>query len=104
MKTILIAAALAAAFAAAPAPAQSGETITVRVADLDLGTAEGRSTLDLRLVHAARALCGTPSSADPHGKAALDACVSDARAAAAAQRDAIIALALRQGPQALASR
>ena len=111
MKTVLIAAAVAASVAAsvaaAPAFAQPGDEsrIAVRVADLDLRTAEGRSTLELRLLHAARTACGTPSPADPLGAASLDDCAAAARAAAFARRDAIVAAALRQSPPpAFASR
>ena len=92
MKTILIAATLAAslAIAAAPTPAiaQSGgqQRVAVSHADLDLTTAQGRSALDLRILHAARAACGTPSPADPRGRASLNACVAEARATAAAER------------------
>lgn len=110
MKTLalLAAAALATTAASLPAPAVaqpgSGPRVAVSYADLDLGTAAGRAALDLRLLHAARTACGTPSSADPLGQARLDACVAEARAAAAAQRDAAIALASRRAPPALASR
>ena len=107
MKTILIAAlaaSLAVAAASAPAIAQSGEQTRIAVshADLDLSTAEGRSALDLRILHAARTACGTPSPADPAGRAKLNACVADARAAAA-QRAAAIAVAQRQAQGAFAS-
>ena len=108
MKTFTLAAALiAAGLAAAPAWAQAGAQpprIVVSHADLDLATAAGRAALDLRLLHAARAACGTPSSADPLGRAGHDRCVAETRAAAAAQRDAAIALALSRAPAVLASQ
>ena len=107
MKTVTLAAIVAATLAAAPAFAQnevSGPRIAVSVADLDLGTAQGRAALDLRLLHAARTACGTPSPADPRGAANLELCVADAMAAAAPQRDAAIALAQRRGSALLASR
>ena len=106
MKTVLIAAAVAASVAAAPAFAQPGEgpRIAVSVADLDLRTTEGRSVLDLRLLRAARTVCGTPSPADPRGAAELDACVAKALAAASIQRDAIVAGAHRQVSPAFARR
>ena len=100
-----IAAIAAAGLTAAPASAQVGapHRIAVSHADLDLGTAEGRAALDLRVLHAARAACGTPSPADPRGRADVDACVAEARAAAAAQRDAAVALAQRRAQSVLAS-
>jgi UrcA family protein len=104
MKTLTLAALAAATLAAAPAFAQSGgPRIAVSVADLDLATAEGREALDLRLLHAGRTACGTPSPADPHGAANLERCVADARAAAAAQRDAVIALASRRSGTVVAA-
>jgi UrcA family protein len=111
MKTLALTltAALAATLAAlapAPASAQIGTepAVLVRVADVDLATARGRATLDLRLLHAARTACGTSSPADPRGAAHLDSCVADVRAAAAAQIESAIALARRQAPAVLATR
>ena len=66
---------------------------TVSTAGLDLGTAAGVRALDLRILHAASALCGTPSAADPRGPARLDQCRADVRAAAAAARDRIVRIA-----------
>ena len=105
MKTIALALILA-GLGTAPALAQTGAEprIAVGYADLDLDTAEGRAALDLRLLHAARTVCGTPSPADARGYARLAQCVAEARAAAAAQRDAAIALAQRQAQSTLASR
>lgn len=98
MKTLILAAAfVAASLAAVPAPAQSGgPSIAVEVADLDLATADGRAALDLRLLHAARTACGTPSPADLRGLANRDRCVTETIAAAAPRRDALIALASRR--------
>ena len=105
--TTIAAALIAASLAAAPSPAfaQTGgpDRIVVSHADLDLATATGRAALDLRLLHAARIACGTPSPADPRGRANADQCVAEARAAAAAQREAAIAVALRQSEPVLAS-
>lgn len=105
MKTLAIAAAFAATLAVTPASAQEDRQIAVHHADLDLTTAAGQATLDLRLLHAARTACGAPSPADARGQARADACVADLVATAAPQRAALIALAQRQaaGP-ALASR
>ena len=101
-----IAAILAAGLAAAPASAQPGAPLQIAIshADLDLRTAAGRAALDLRVLHAARTACGTPSPADPRGRADAEQCVAEARAAAAAQRDAAIALAPRRSPSVLANR
>lgn len=112
MKTIasmtsIAAALIAASLAAVPSPAfaQVGgpDRIVVSHADLDLTTSAGRAALDLRVLHAARTACGTPSPADPRGRANADICVAEARIAAAAQRDAAIALASRQSQPVLAS-
>lgn len=102
MKTVTLAALIAATLSAAPALAQPGPTrIAVGHADLDLTTAQGRSALDLRILRAARTACGTPSPADPRGRAELDACVAEVRAAA---RQAVaIAVTRRQAQGALAS-
>lgn len=107
MKTIALtlAALFAASIAASPAPAQTGgeQRVAVSLAGLDLGTAEGRQALDLRLLHAARSACGTPSPADPRGRAKLDDCIGQARSAAASQLDSAAALARRASPAVLAS-
>ncbi|HEV2865558.1 MAG TPA: UrcA family protein [Allosphingosinicella sp.] len=107
MKTIALAAAalLAASFAASPAPAQSGpeQRLAVSLAGLDLGTPEGRQALDLRLLHAARTACGTPSPADPNGRANQDECVAQLRTAAAAQVRTALASAGRQSQSVQAS-
>jgi UrcA family protein len=107
MKTTatLLAALLAASFAALPATAQisARAPIVINHADLDLSTAEGRGRLDLRILHASRTACGTPSPADPRGAAKADQCVTETRAAAAVQRDAAIALAMRSTAPVLAS-
>ena len=98
MKTLTLAAALiAASFASIPAVAQSdAQRVAITVADLNLGTAEGRAALDLRLLHAARSACGTPSPADLDGVAERDRCVAEARAEATRQRDALVTLASRR--------
>ncbi|MDQ8755682.1 UrcA family protein [Sphingosinicella sp. LHD-64] len=107
MKTLAFAATLAAALSAVPVFAQDGadRRIAIQHADLDLAAAAGQAALDLRLLHAARTACGTPSPANARGRARSDACVADVTAAAAPQRAALIALAQRQAAQpALASR
>jgi UrcA family protein len=106
MKTFALAAVIAASLFAAPAFAQTSEQtrIVISPAGLDLTTAQGRAALDLRVLHAARAACGTPSSADALGRGKAEVCVQDLRLAAAAQRDTMIAAAERQARTVLASR
>lgn len=105
MKTFALAAVVAASLFSAPALAQPAPTrIVISPAGLDLATAEGRAALDLRILHAARTACGTPSSADAHGRSKAESCVADLRTAAAEQRDIMIASAERRTHTALASR
>jgi len=109
MKTLapvtLVAALIAAGLAAAPTHAQpAAPRIVISHADLDLTTERGRAALDLRVLHAARTACGTPSPADPRGRAKAASCLAEARAAVAAQRDAAIAVASRGAGPVLAAR
>jgi UrcA family protein len=106
MKIILLAAVAAASLSAAPAFAQNGAParIEISTAGLDLATVQGRTALDLRVLHAARTACGTPSPADAQGRSKADACVADLRLAAAAQRDTMIAAASAQAGRTLAGR
>lgn len=108
MKTILFAAVAAASLSAAPAFAQGSAPtrIEISAAGLDLATAQGRAALDLRVVHAARTACGTPSSADARGQIKAASCLAEVRLAAAAQRDLAIAAAQprQQAGRTLASR
>ena len=86
MKTLLLAASIAALGIASPVLTQP-DTVPARAAvstaGLDLATAAGRQALDLRILHAASALCGTPSAADRAGRAAFETCRADAIASAA---------------------
>ncbi|MGQ0587944.1 MAG: UrcA family protein [Sphingosinicella sp.] len=105
MKTLILAALVAAGIPAMPALAQDApRNIAVAYGDLDLGTAEGRARFDLRVLHAARAACGTPSSADLRGRIKQDECVAEIRAAAAPQREALVASASRRADSAAGSR
>ena len=110
MKTLAFAAVVAASLFSATAfaqnaPAPGGETrIVISPVGLDLTTAEGRAALDLRVLHAARSACGTPSPADARGPSKAESCVEDVRLAAAAQRDTMIAAAEREARTQLASR
>jgi UrcA family protein len=97
---------VAAGLAQSPAtaqPAADAPVVIVRHGDLDLSTRAGRATLDLRLLHAARIACGTPSPADPRGHAALADCVAETRAAAAAQVGEALAQARRGSSPVLAA-
>jgi UrcA family protein len=106
MKTIVLAAVAAASLSAAPAFAQSPAPtrIEISAAGLDLATAQGRAAFDLRVFHAARTACGTPSPADAQGPRKAASCIADVRAAVAAQREALIAQAGRPGRSVLAGR
>ena len=97
--TIALASALitTAAIKAAPALAETpgGETNVslVRTADLNLKSDAGRRQLDLRLVRAARQVCGTVSDADLNGKNEVRECRTEVLAKARANRDSVLAAA-----------
>lgn len=97
MKTLLALTALAGSAWLLPAPAAASDTIAIARpvphADLDLGTAKGRRTLDQRIAIAVRTACGDASSADPEGARLVRQCRSEALARAASQRDTAIAAA-----------
>jgi len=103
MKSLLITVALGLAFAASsPASAQlTARTAAVSTAGLDLATAKGQRTLELRLLHTASALCGTPSAADARGRIKYEECRTEARATAA---DQVRVLAARAGAIKVAAR
>jgi UrcA family protein len=102
MKSILITAALIAVTTfASPSqaqPAGNRAAAVVSTAGLDLSTPAGQRVLDLRVLHAASALCGIPSSTDPLGRSAFNRCRAEARASAAVE------LARRTGAVEVASR
>jgi UrcA family protein len=87
----------AAAIKAAPAIAEpvtpEVNVSLVRTADLDLSTASGQRTLDVRLAHAAREVCGTASDVDLEGKNDDRRCRADVLAKANGQRDQLLAAA-----------
>ena len=85
-----------AAIKAAPAIAQApGGTETnisrVRTADLDLGSQAGQRKLELRLINAAREVCGTASDADVVGKNAVRKCRDETLAKARSQSETAVA-------------
>ena len=74
---------------AEPVPAR----LTVSTAGLDLSTAKGVRSLDLRILHAASALCGVPSPSDARGRPNYENCRAKARAAASSKREQLLAAA-----------
>lgn len=94
MKILFLAAALAAAGLANAASAEPATVrTTVSTVGLDLSTPEGMRALDLRILHAASAFCGTPSPADPQARASHSTCRNEFRASAEAGRARAIASA-----------
>ena len=91
VRTILAAAVVVASLgAAAPALAQSAESVTVSYADLNLGTASGRTALDRRITNAAEQLCGFYQPTELTWAAAVRACQSETVALAQPQVDAAL--------------
>ena len=78
---------------AAAEPAAPGElnVSVVRTGDLNLAGKAGQRQLDLRLIHAAREVCGTASDFDLQGKQAARECREQTLAQARAQRDRLLA-------------
>lgn len=104
MKLFLLAAAFAAAPLSAQVPAPAPAiSVAVNAAGLDLATVKGQRALDLRIVHAVSALCGTPSSADAMARAKLATCRSEAMASAAVARDRAVDVAQRKANIEIAS-
>jgi UrcA family protein len=73
--------------ATSPAVASSSDPAThiVRYSDLDLSNAAGRTTLDRRINHAVRMVCGRASSAAIQDQLKIQKCNAIARASAKAQ-------------------
>ena len=96
-KTALFALALmSSAVTVTPTVAQAAEplavTSVVQTADLDLSTAEGQRALDHRITRAAYDVCGEVSDADLVGKNEVRQCRADTVAAAASQRQQLLAV------------
>lgn len=108
MKTLTTLSLMLSALAATPALAQaapSAETqIIVSTADLDLGSATGKRTLDHRIAIAIVEACGSASNVDLEGRNAVRACRVEARAQAAAERNRLVVLANRSTDIILAAR
>ena len=75
---------------AQPAAADVNVSV-VATADLDLSSSAGQRQLDLRLVQAAREVCGIASDSDLEGKNDVRACRDDVLERAHSQRDELIA-------------
>lgn len=104
---LFVLALLASAATVSPTVAQAfePETVTsiVRTADLDLSDGAGQRELDRRIVQAAREVCGDASNADLEGKNAARQCRDETIAAAAAQREQLLAAARTGTPILVAS-
>lgn len=93
---IILASALitVAAIKAAPALAEPAfdrpHVVVVHTGDLDLGAADGRRLLDVRLARAATEVCGAASSADLAGKNQVRRCRDEVLEAARKQRAALL--------------
>lgn len=74
-----------------PALAQSTDSrVTVSHTDLDLTNSRDIARLDLRIAHAAKKACGSPSSIDLEGINELPRCWHKAVAEAGSQRDQLL--------------
>ena len=92
------------AFSATPALAEPiTVTSTVQTADLDLSSADGQRQLDRRIARAAREVCGSASDADLEGKNEVRRCRAETIAAAASQRDHLLAAVRNGAPILVAS-
>ena len=98
------------AFAAAALTALAGAAIaaepnrSVRYADLNLASPEGRAQFDRRIASAAEALCGSAHSSDLGGQSEVGRCRTATVAGVTRQRDAILASATRGGMMQMSAR
>jgi UrcA family protein len=86
------------------AQAPSARTIAIHYGDLDLGSQNGRATLDHRIRHAVTQACGFASPADLRGQNLVAECRSDLSASLTEQRDAVFAARRVSGPATLLAR
>ena len=104
---LFVAALIASATTITPTVAQAFEPVTVssivKTADLDLSSANGQQELDRRIVQAAREVCGEASNVDLEGKNAVRECRAETIAAAASQREQLLAAARSGSPILVAS-
>ncbi|MBC7637037.1 MAG: UrcA family protein [Acetobacteraceae bacterium] len=107
MKKLCVATALAALSFTAPSQAAAEEPrehrTVVSTAGLDLATVKGQRRLTLRILHAASALCETPSAADPLGWKTYISCRDEAMARADTQRRLVVASATARTSKTIAS-
>jgi UrcA family protein len=105
--TALFALALIASAAAITPTVHAAEPVTVtsivQTADLDLSSSNGQQELDRRIVQAARDVCGEASNVDLEGKNAVRQCRAETIAAAASQREQLLASAKSGSPILVAS-
>lgn len=103
MSKIILASLLA--FTAPPLLADPPVAVTssVETADLDLSSATGQRTLDLRLAHAVREVCGEASTSDIAGKNQVRRCRTETLASVTVERDQRVTEASRE-PIEVASR
>lgn len=80
-------------FAAMAAPVADGQSVAVRYSDLDLTTNVGTHTLQTRINHAARTVCGNADIRDLLGMADVQHCRQVALNSAAPQVEVAIAQA-----------
>ena len=107
MTSLFALALIASATTVAPSVAEAFEPVTVtsivKTADLDLSGADGQRQLSIRIAQAAREVCGDVSDVDLEGKNAARHCVADTIAAAASQREQLLAAARSGTPIRIAS-
>lgn len=98
---------IASAATIAPTASQAFEpaavTSVVQTADLNLATGSGQRELDRRIVRAAREVCGIASDSDLAGKNDVRQCRVETIAAAASQREQLLAAAKAGSPILVAS-
>ena len=83
------------AFAEPVSPTAQTYVSYVQTSDLNLSSEDGQRTLDRRLAHAAREVCGAPSDADLVGQNKARECRADAVARASSQNENVLAAAKR---------
>ena len=81
------------------------DSVSVRVGDLDLGTAKGAARLDRRIRAAAREICGAVPNQDLAMQAMVESCQARVISGAAAEKRSAVASASGRGePLVLGTR
>lgn len=90
---------------AAPAAAEQVVTVKIGYGDVDVTTAEGRAALEARIDARLKKACATPAAARySHSRSAVDSkCVADARVAALAEVEKVVAMQQRSGREVAAN-